>query len=356
MIVCPACHAENPDGTKICVKCATELPKAVPAGKAKAVAVAEAPKGKGLKDISRDMVDLLWLAVIIVIIFMAFWYEATNGTWHLAVTEEAKIAQAPVFAEKPVRHKAREAFSHKGKVVEPPVPGASAVEEPVIPPAPGETVASSVPPVLAPPQNEAEANNIERPMAPKGSAETFFQKGKTQYDSKHYQTSFNFLKQALEIDPTFAKAYFGLGYLYSRFDMNDAAVRMYEMALRFDPAHVDSINNLAMMYYHAGNTDDALDLLQKASGMESQNADVQYNLGSIYLEKNQNDEALQAFQKASAVRPKDAAIYNNMALTYEKLGKKQEAQDSWRKVLEYSNSSVLLRQAKDHLDFLQAQS
>ena len=353
MIVCPACHAENPDGTKICVKCATELPKAAGAGPGKAkAAAAEAPKSKGLKDVSRDMVDLLWLAVIILIIFMAFLYEATNHTWHFADTEEAKIAQVPIHAVKPTVTHSRKGgtVSHgRSTVVEAPVP---VVEEPLIPPAPGAPEAPAIPPALVPAQTELEAS-IERPRVPSGSAENFFQKGKTQYDTHHYQTSYNFLKQALEIDPTFAKAYFGLGYLYSRFDMDDAAVRMYEMALRFDPAHVDSINNLAMMYYHAGNSDDALDLLQKASTLESQNADVEYNLGSIYLEKDQNDAALQAFQKAASIRPKDATIYNNMALTYEKLGKRQEAEDSWQKVLEYANSSVLLQQAKAHLDFLQ---
>ena len=163
------------------------------------------------------------------------------------------------------------------------------------------------------------------------------------------------MRQALEIDPTYAQAYFGLGYLYARFDMNDAAVRMYEMALRFDPSHTEAMNNLAMMYFHAGNYDDALELIQKAVAM-GDSADCEYNLGSIYLEKNQPGSALQAFQKAVSMRPNDAAIFNNMALTCEKLGKKQDAIDAWNKVLQYSDNADLLQQAKTHLDYLQTQS
>ena len=73
MIVCPACHAENPDGTKICVKCATELPKAAPTA-AKAQAQTGSSKGFGMKDIGRDMVDFLWLILIILlIIWMVRW-------------------------------------------------------------------------------------------------------------------------------------------------------------------------------------------------------------------------------------------------------------------------------------------
>jgi len=333
MIVCPACHAENPDGTKICVKCGTELPKAAAAagaGKAKGPAAPQ-EKGFSVKDLGHDLVDAVWLLLIILLILVGFLYEATHGTWRFTDMEEAKLVQ-PTVQPTPV-------------AVKKTAPGVVA----------SKPDNKMVAPKVAPKPKAAPEVAIERPPVVTGSAETFFQKGKQQYDRHHYLASFNFLKQSLEVDPTFSKAYFGLGYLYSRFEMNDAAVRMYEMALRFDPSHVDSMNNLAMMYFHAGNYDDALGLLQQAASLQGQNADVQYNLGSLYLEKNQTDQALQAFQTAVALRPKDPSIYNNLALTYEKLGKRQEAQDSWQKVLQYGDSADLLQQAKTHLDFLQTQ-
>ena len=321
MIVCPACHAENPDGTKICVKCATELPK--PAGAAKTKAAASEKKF-GMRDIGRDMVDLLWLLLIIFIICLGFWHTATNGTMHLTDTEEAKIMNVPIVVARPPVHHVKK-HGHAPVVVA---------------------------------ENETQPPEVisEEPKVPSGSAETFFQKGKEQYDGKHYQTSFNYLRQALEIDPTYAKAYFGLGYLYARFDMDDAAVRMYEMALRFDPNHVESINNLAMMYFRAGNYDDSIVLFQKAVALDGQNEDYQYNLGRVYLEKDQFNEALQAYQTASLLKAGDDRVYNDMALIYEKVGKKQEAQDSWQKVMQYSTNPTLLQQAKAHLDFLQTQS
>ena len=318
MIVCPACRAENPDGTKICVKCATELPKvAGAAGVKKDPAAAAVPsKGFGMKDMGKDLFDFLWLLLIILLILFGFIGQATQWTFHFRETEAAKIVTEPVIAKPAPRPQKR--------------PKKIAI------------------------QKEPEPIG-EQPAVQFGSAETFYEKGKKQYDSRRYQSSFGYLKQALEVDPTFAKAYFGLGYLYSRFDMSDAAVRMYEMALRFNPDHVDTINNLAMMYFHAGNFDDAQVLLQKAVVLDSQNADCEYNLGSVYLEKNQPYEALPAFERAAALRPNDAAIYNNMALTYERLGRKQEAQDSWQKVMQYSTDANLLQQAKTHLDFLQTQ-
>ncbi len=318
MIVCPACHAENPDGTMICVKCGTELPKTA-VGAAKAELAEDTNKKPGFKDFGKDVLEILWLFLIILLVCGGFWGEFTHWTGHLTETEEVKMVQEPVLALKPVHSK------HIGHHAVPIV----------------KTLASPV---------------AEKPQVELGSTDTFYQKSKQLYDSQHYQLSFAYLKKALEIDPTYAKAYFALGYLYGRFDMNDASVRMYEMSLHFDPTNAEVINNLGMRYYHAGNYDDALDLFQKAVALDNQNADYQYDLGSVYLDKNQPNDALMAFQKAAEIRPSDPEIYDDMAVSYEKLGKKQEALDTWQKVMQYSNDSDLIQNAKTHIGFLQAQS
>lgn len=318
MIVCPACHAENPDGTKICVKCGTELPKVAAAAMAKAKTTTDENKKFSVKDIGRDAIDFAWLLLILLLVGFGFWMEATHWTGHFTEIEEAKTIKEPVAVSAP---------KHTHHVVHHPA------------------------------QSVQETPSIgEKPVAEVGDPESFFEKGKTQYDRQNYHASYNYLKQALMIDPTFAKAYFGLGYLYARFDMNDAAVRMYEMALRFNPNHADATNNLGMMYYHAGNYDDALQLFQKAVALNDQNADYEYNLGSVYLDKDDPNDALLALQKAASLRPGDASIYNDLAVTYEKLGQKQEAVDAWQKVMQYSKDSDLSQNAKSHLDFLQSQS
>jgi Flp pilus assembly protein TadD len=330
MIFCPACSAENPDGTKICVKCGTELPKTAaftpPTAKgsgAPATAAPKADKSFGVKDMGRDMVDALWLLAILALLLVGFLGEATHWTFKFTETDEAKLVEAPVLAQ-PKPHPRTHSLGAGHHAVSIPAHHAS-IEE-------------------------------TKPVVEFGNPDSLYAKGKEQYDAKNYHGSFQSLKKALEIDPTYSKAYFAMGYLYARFDMNDVAVRMYEMALRFDPNFADPVNNLAMMYEKAGNLDDALALLQQAVTLNANNADCQYNLGSVYLDKDQPEQALDAFQKAANLRPEDASIYNDMALTYERLGKKQEAEDSWNKVLQFAKTPDLLKQAKTHLDFLQTQS
>lgn len=323
-MICPACQAENPAGTKICVKCGQDLPQssetavAASAGDISDKKPAKPKLKFGFKDMARDVVDFCWLLLIIFLVFLGFLGEVTHWTFHFAETQQAQIHVKPTLVKSPlVKHAKHRAVSTQAET--------------------------------------PETTIVEGPEVEYGNPSSFYQKGKRQYDLHHYQASFTNLRQALEIDPTYAQAYFGLGYLYARFAMNDAAVRMYEMALRFDPSHSEAMNNLAMMYFQSGNYDDALELLQKAVAM-GDSADFEYDLGSVYLEKNDLDNALQSFQKAVAMRPNDASIFNNMAVTYEKLGKKQEAMDSWNKVLQYSDNPDLLQQAKTHLDFLQTQS
>jgi Flp pilus assembly protein TadD/ribosomal protein L40E len=324
MIKCPACGAENPEGTKICVKCGTELPK-TEKEKKKSVAAEAAPKSSfRLGDIVRDLVDVLFLLLIIALIGFYFMEESCHWTLppRFTETEEARIVSNPIFGQPtPVsvpKH-------HRGHAAHP----AASVET--------STVESN-------------------PEVQFGNAETFYQKGRVQYDKKNYHASFNFLKQALQVDPTYSMAYFALGYLYHHFSMDDAAVRMYEMSLRFNPNHAESINNLAKEFKDAGNYDDALGLYQQAVSLDPSNADFQFNLGDLYLDKNQNEDALQAFQKASTLNPQNPDIYTDLALACEHLGRKQDAEDAWHKVLQYSNQSDYIQQAKQHLTFLQAQS
>ena len=326
MIHCPSCNAENPPGAKLCVKCGTELPKSAPVGSADARKAASAqaqpdrPLGTKVKDASQDAVDLIWLLIILFLIFFGFIGEATNWTFSFNDVLQPRMVEAPAPAPKPIRVAVRR---HAVKRAPKPAPQ----------------------PVLA-----------EKKPAVYVSPETLFAMSKVKYDKDDYQGSFKLLKQALDVDPTYARAYFGLGYLYARFNMNDAAVRMYQMSLRFDPQNAQSVNNLAMMYRQAGNTADAEYLLKRAVELNGTSADFHHNLGEIYLDQNQYDAAAKELEAASQESPKDATVLNSLALAYEGLGNKDSALSTWDKVLQNAKDPSLVKQAQSHMEYLKAQS
>jgi Flp pilus assembly protein TadD len=329
MIHCPACNAENPVGTKLCVKCGTELPKTAPVGSAEAkktAALAGAPTaslGDKVRHASHDLVDALWLVLILFLVFFGFWGEATHWTFSLVEKLPIRLAGQPAEPAPAMQIVQK---SHKATKK-------AAVEKPV-----------AVAPVAQVPQ--------EKSVAPSASPEKLYDLSKSKFDHYDYNGSFKLLKQALNTDPTFARAYFGLGYLYARFDMDNTAVRMYEMALRFNPRHAESINNLAMMYLGAGNKEDAQTLLQKAVEIDPQNPDFHYNLGTMYLDEQKWAEAESELTKASGARPKDASILNDLALTFEAQGKKDDALATWKRVLDCADDPALMKQAHAHMEFL----
>jgi Flp pilus assembly protein TadD len=326
MIHCPACNAENPIGTKLCVKCGTELPKVAPAGSAEAKKAAPASTpttaGERVRHASHDLVDLLWLALILFVVLFGFLGQTSHWTFSWVEKLPARLM---------------------GQPMEPaPVVVANQVK--------GVRRASSVA------KKPAARPLIEQPATRLVNTDKLYSLSKTKYDQYDYTGSFKLLKQALDIDPTFSRAYFGLGYLYARFDMDDSAVRMYQTALKYNPSHAESINNLAMMYLGAGNTVDAKELLVKAVQLDPKNPDFRYNLGTMYLDEQRWVEAESELSQAAGARPKDAGILNDLALSYEAQGKRDDAVNTWKKVLEYADDPAIVKQAHAHLEYLQQQS
>jgi Flp pilus assembly protein TadD len=334
MIHCPACNAENPIGTKLCVKCGTELPKSAPVGSAEARKEAQnqpegRPLGVKVKDASQDLVDIIWLAILLFLIIFGFWGNATHWTFRLVDVLQPRMAQEPAPPPAPVRKVVRKAQPVKVAVIPKPKPAPTAVPTP-------KPLGEQKPAVYV-------------------SPELLFAKSKARYDKDDYQGSFKLLKQCLDVDPTYARAYFGLGYLYSRFKMDDAAVRMYEMSLRFDQRHADSVNNLAMMYLRAGNQADAEYLLKKAVELDPKDPDFRFNLGNVYLDQQRWQEANQELRIAAQARPDDASVLNALAISYEGLGQKDSALSTWKQVLDKAADPALVKQAQNHMEYLKKQ-
>lgn len=187
------------------------------------------------------------------------------------------------------------------------------------------------------------------------SPEELYRESRTQFNREHYDRSLSLLKHALQIDPTFSKAYFGLGYIYSFFSMKNTAVRMYQMALRFDPQNTQAINNLGIIYMQSGNFHYASQFLKQAVSLEPHNAAYQYNLGSLLIRTGHFHGAMQALRASAQLHPSDIT-YNDLAITYEHLGKVHEAESSWRQVLHLSKNPILIKQATSHLQYLQTYS
>lgn len=381
MILCPACGAENPDGTKICVKCATELPKTAPPGSAEAKKQ-ETTSGASLwehaKAMPQDTMDIVWLVVIVLLVALGFWGEATDWKFAVHDVDNAKVEEVlpPVVEQvlpepvKEVVHRPMPPPKPKPtKFVVKPAPKTPPPPPPPVevaaksaapqPPAPVPTkkvieVAAPPAPVVKMPSAKATPRAVLGDQPPAGLADksSLYSRSKTQFDARQYETSFKLLKQALQVDPTYSKAYYGLGYIYNLFELENASVRMYEMSLRFDPEQASSMNNLGMIYHRAGNTEAAITLLKKAVETDPKSGEYAYNLANALTAAGKTSEALPHFERAVLLKPKEAVFYNDLALAYEKMNRPSDAEGAWLKVKDLTSDPDLFDQAQTHLEYI----
>lgn len=304
MILCPACQAENPDGTRLCVKCAAQLPES--SGEKTSTG-----KKFSLKEWSRDTLDVIWVVLIILLMLVFFlkemnWSGFEKNTFRIGELKWPMAEPTPEAKPLQARPKA------KPRVM-------------------GETPAA-------------------RPVDP----QALYAQSKRKFDQWKYRESWNLLKQALEIDPRFAKAYYGLGAIYTQADMEDAAVRMLEMAVRLDPRHWEAWNNLAMRYYQAGNFVQAARIWDWLVRQQPEEPLYAYHLGLAAMETGETEKAVGALEKATRLSPDDPTVWNALALAYEKSGDAEKAKPTWEKVRGMAQDEQLQAQADRHLAFLQS--
>jgi type IV pilus assembly protein PilF len=102
------------------------------------------------------------------------------------------------------------------------------------------------------------------------------------YNKKDYKLAENYFRQALDIEPAYARALWGLG----------------------------------LTYLAKGNTDAALEQIEKAVQKEPEFAQAYLDLGNIYQIKGRRDKAIEAYQRASTLAPESSIAQKaNAAIT-----------------------------------------
>jgi tetratricopeptide (TPR) repeat protein len=155
-------------------------------------------------------------------------------------------------------------------------------------------------------------------------------------------------RKVLLIEPTYVKAYNGIGVSNDLLGDFHTAIKYYKMALSLNP-NLDYIyNNLGYSYLLQGNLDDAITALEKAIVINGQDQRFHNNLGLAYGEKGQYDLALTEFKLASD----EAKAQHNMAQIYFKKGLLDEAKIHYAIALKLNPSLTVVRTALKAADAL----
>ena len=140
-------------------------------------------------------------------------------------------------------------------------------------------------------------------------------------------------RRALQIDPSYVKAYYNMGITFRAQGRHDQAISCYRKALRLKPYHVEAHSNLGSVLSAQGKFDEAIKHFRQALQVKPNFAEVHYNLGLALKSQGKLDEAIKHFLQALQVKPDLAEAHNNLALTLTMTGQLDKALEHFREAV-----------------------
>ena len=133
-------------------------------------------------------------------------------------------------------------------------------------------------------------------------------------------------QKAIELDPNYADAYFGLAYaehqspgvsLKKPKESVPSAKRYLEKALEINPSHVRSkILKLIITLKHDWNTENIFEDVDSLISKHQNNPDVLRELGVIYTHSGDHEKAITILNQGLALDPKNSWIHAGLAFSH----------------------------------------
>lgn len=140
-------------------------------------------------------------------------------------------------------------------------------------------------------------------------------------------------KQAIEINPDHADAYYKLGNAFWLQGQLESALSSYKQALDIQPNHAHAYNNLGNIFQFQYQLDVAIECYQKALNIKPDYALAYNNLGNAFKEKAQLEKSLECYQQALRINPNLAQVYYNLGVALNEHGQSESAIQAYQKAL-----------------------
>lgn len=169
---------------------------------------------------------------------------------------------------------------------------------------------------------------------------------------KKHKLAIEELKKAVQLNPSFAKAYNAMGVSYDNLRRYSQAIGCYQSALKLDPKLDYVYNNLGYSYLLNNELDEAIVAFEKAIELNDNRKRYRNNLGLAYVMKDQYDKAYEQFKIVEG----EAEAEEKLAKLLDKLGKEKHHQylakdsnlGSARKKSERKTPVVIRRKIKNN--------
>lgn len=141
-------------------------------------------------------------------------------------------------------------------------------------------------------------------------------------------------RHALELNPTYAQAWFNLALMHEKAGEFLEAEIEYLRAVGFDPGNTDAEAMLARLLVRAGRHDEAEVHLRRILSVDPDHVQGNTNLGLILFNRCQYQEAEQHYLKTLAVAPDDLTCLVNMGVLLAATDRHDQAEKCYMHALE----------------------
>jgi len=147
-------------------------------------------------------------------------------------------------------------------------------------------------------------------------------------------------KQALQIKPDLAAAYYNLGTALARLGKVTEAIGCYEQALRFQPELAAAHYDWGLALAQLGQWPEAVEHYQAAVRLQPWDPDAQYNLGVALDQSGRTVEAIGHWEKALEIKPDLVEAHYNIGNALARIGRIPEAIAHYEQTLRFRPDSL----------------
>lgn len=182
---------------------------------------------------------------------------------------------------------------------------------------------------------------VDRHRHPGQRARACNQLGDTYWALNRYKEAIDAYRQAIELDPAYARPWNNVGDVCRLLDQPDEAIDAYRRAIELDPAYAWPYHSLGLIYSQRGGTDrtayEAAIILYRQAIERHQNdrdrARAWNNLGSTYRSLGRYKEAIKAYRQAIELDPQYTLPWQNLGHVYQALSYAEDAIEAYRQAV-----------------------
>lgn len=160
-------------------------------------------------------------------------------------------------------------------------------------------------------------------------------------ETGEYDSAKDIFREAIELDPRNASAYFAMGWWHKDQGEPEKAEEMFQRATRIDPENSRAYAELGWWYMDQGRYDEGKGLFGRAIEIDPRNARAYFGLGWWHKNQGDHDKGEEMLRTAGQISPRDDAAYVGLGWWYLHEGKYEEAEEMFRRAtrlrLEYFN-------------------